>query len=224
VATYLERRARSAADSLGAGAHASITFRHFGTTVRAGSSSARSQRCDDAEVRVQDGPCIAAMRSMQPVVLPDLRDEVRWPDWRARFRSEEFGSFAAFPATVGPRSEIAVNVYAAGLRHWTPADLATAARATAETAAEVRDRMRLAAGLVGERLAGPLRQERDRLDLALGIVMEAQGCDPATAERTVRALAARSGTDPARLTDWLVAAVALPQASWNGHRDGRRRG
>jgi hypothetical protein len=191
VATYLERHAHHAADSLGAGAHAGITFRHFGTTVRAGSSSARAQRCDDAEVRVQEGPCISAMQSMRAIVLPDVDDEA---------------------------------LYAAGPRTWTPADLRTAARAADAIASEVRGRMRLATGLVAERSAGPVRRDRDRLDLALGIVMETRGCDAATAERTLHALAARSGTDPAQLTDWLVAAGALPQASRNGHRADLPRG
>jgi GAF domain-containing protein len=168
--------------------------------VRAGSSSARSQRCDDAEVRVQADPCISAMLGMAPVVLPDLRGESRWPEWQERFRSEDFASFLAIPVAVGARTEIALNVYA-GPRAWTPADLATAARAADAVALDVRARLRLATGVVDERPAGPRRGERDRLDLAVGILMQALGCDAATAERAVHALALRSGTDLDGRTD-----------------------
>ncbi|HYQ76219.1 GAF and ANTAR domain-containing protein [Cellulomonas sp.] len=216
MATYLERHARGAADSMGPGAHASITFRDFGTTVRAGSSSARARRCDDVEVRAQDGPCISAMRGMAPVVLPDLAGERRWPAWRERFAVEEFDSFVAVPVTVGPRSEIAVNFYSARLRDWTPVDLATAVRLAGAVAVDVRARLRLADGAVGERLGGRARRERDRVDLAVGIVMAAQGCDAPTAERVVRELAARSGAAAVEVAEWLAAAVVLPRASWDG--------
>jgi GAF domain-containing protein len=221
--TYLERHARDAAESMGVGAHASITFRHYGTTVRAGSSSARSRRCDDAEVRVQAGPCISAMLGMAPVVLPDLRGESRWPEWQERFRSEDFASFLAIPVAVGARTEIALNVYA-GPRAWTPADLATAARAAGAVALDVRARLRLAAGVVDERPDGPRRGERDRLDLAVGVLMQARGCDAATAERAVHALALRSGTDLAGLARLLVAAAVLPRRRWDGRTDGAVRG
>ncbi|NHT16665.1 GAF and ANTAR domain-containing protein [Cellulomonas sp. IC4_254] len=222
MATYLERHARGAADSMGPGTHASITFRHFGTTVRAGSSSARARRCDDVEVRVQEGPCISAMRGMAPVVLPDLLAERRWPAWRERFTVEQFDSFVAVPVTVGPRAEIAVNFYAAGARDWTPVDLATAVRLAGAVAVDVRARLRLAGGAVGERLGGHARRERDRVDLAVGIVMASRHCDAATAQQVVRELAARSGAAPVEIAEWLAAAVVLPRASWDGVPRDRR--
>ncbi|WP_431835824.1 GAF and ANTAR domain-containing protein [Cellulomonas sp. Y8] len=221
MATYLERHAHGAADSMGPGAHASITFRHFGTTVRAGSSSARARRCDDVEVQAQEGPCISAMRGMAPVVLPDLLGERRWPAWRERFAEERFDSFVAVPVTVGPRTEIAVNVYSAVARDWTPLDVATAVRVAGAVAVDVRARLRLAGGAVGERLAGRSRRERDRVDLAVGIVMQARRCDAATAERLVHELAARSGVPPREVAEWLAAAVVLPRASWDGVPRGR---
>jgi hypothetical protein len=220
MSSYLERHARSAADSMGTGTHASITFRHYGTTVRAGSSSARAGRCDDAEVRAQDGPCISAMLGMLPVVLPDLLGELRWPEWQDRFRTEDFASFVAFPVAVGARSEIAINFYAGDVRTWTPVDLATGLRAADAIALDVRARLRLAAGPAGERPAGPRRRERDRLDLAVGILMEERGCDAATAERVVHALAARSGLEVPELTQWLLAAAVLPQRNRDGNPDG----
>lgn len=223
MATYLERHARGAADSMGPGAHASITFRHFGTTVRGGSSSARARRCDDVEVRAQDGPCISAMRGGAPVVLPDVLGERRWPAWRERFAVERFDSFVAVPVSVGRHTEIAVNVYSAGARDWTPVDLATAVRLAGAVAVDVRARLRLAGGAVGERLGGRARRERDRVDLAIGIVMHARRCDAATAERLVRELGARSGAAPREVAEWLAAAAVLPRATWDGVPRARRR-
>ncbi|WP_454051203.1 ANTAR domain-containing protein [Cellulomonas sp. Marseille-Q8402] len=207
--TYLQRHADSAAAGMGDGAHVSITFRHFGATVRAASSSARAARCDDEEEDSQDGPCVVAMRELHTVVLPDLlADAGLWPSWRERARQERFASFVAAPAPVGLRSAIAVNCYAAGLRDWGPDDLTTAEVLAEAVAVDVRDRLVLA-----ELEGGSLRPEDDdrvRTAHAVGVLMEARGLGAAAAETFLRALAGRTGASTAEVGDWVVAAVAPP--------------
>lgn len=209
MATYLQRHADSAALGMGTGAHASITFRHFGATVRAASSSARAARCDDDEQVMQDGPCVAAMRAMRPVVLPDLlREAARWPSWRDRASAQRFASFVAAPAVVGDRSEIAVNVYAVGRREWDADDLTTAAVLAEAAAQDVRARLGLA-DLVS-RAVHPERSDLVRTAHAVGVLMEARGLESLAAESLLRDLAGRTGVGVAQIGDWLVAAVVLP--------------
>lgn len=209
MTTYLQRHADSAALGMGTGAHASITFRHFGATVRAASSSARAARCDDDEQETQDGPCVAAMRAMHPVVLPDLiREAARWPSWRDRASAERFASFVAVPAVVGDRSEIAMNVYAPGRRQWDPDDLTTAAVLAEAVAEDVRARLGLADR--ESRSGEPDDSDVVRRAHAVGVLMEARGLESLAAESLLRDLAARTGVSVAQIGDWLVAAVVLP--------------
>lgn len=205
MATYLQRYARTAADELGPGTHASITVRHFGATARAGSSSDRAARCDDVEERTQVGPCITAMRGMAPVVLPALGGEQRWPEWRAAFREQDFSSFAAVPVVVTARCEVALNLYSVGRREWDTADLAAVRRVADAAAVDVRERLDRA----GPARRGDGAEARDRVAQAVGALMELRGCDAPDARALLLRFAERSGAALADVASWvLLAAVS----------------
>ncbi|WP_282946740.1 GAF domain-containing protein [Cellulomonas endometrii] len=201
--TYLQRHADGAAAGMGAGAHASITFRHLGATVRAASSSARVARCDDEDAAGLDGPSALAMRGMRTVVLPDLLAEARWPSWRGRLRAEHFASFVVVPVSLGDRAEIAVAFYAVGLRDWQGEDLATAGVLAEAIAADVRGHLALAD--LDARTWAPRFGAHARELHAVGVLMEARGLGAGAAEELLRAVAARTGADVAQVGAWVTA-------------------
>ena len=187
MGSYLERYAIAAAAALGPGMHVSITFRHAGATLWVASSSESSARCDRVEARDEDGPCIAAMRSMRTIRVADVATDGRWPRWGSRAEAEGFRWFAAVPGAVGDDAAVALNVYAGD------APLSDVERMVAPSlaalAADVAERLaRTADGGEADEPSG-----RDLVERAVGVLMQAKDCASGQARTLLRTMAGAAG-------------------------------
>lgn len=208
--TYLAAHARTSADELAA--HASITLRHHGSTVRVASSSRRAALCDQAEARSEDGPCVVAMSGLRPVVIPDLDAERRWPAWSQATRDAGFSAVVAVPAVVDAMSAVALNLYLEPGRRWSDGDGARAQERADAIADDVRARLRAAAASPAEP-SGGARGRAERVEQAVGVLRQANGCDERTARALLELVAARDGTDVADVAWTLIAAIQGRPAS-----------
>lgn len=206
--TYLAAHARASADELAA--HASITLRHHGSTVRVASSSRRAALCDQAEARSEDGPCVVAMSGLLPVVIPDLDAERRWPAWSQATRDAGFSAVVAVPAVVDATSAVALNLYLEPGRRWSDGDGARAQERADAIAGDVRARLRAAAASPAEPpggASGGAQARAERVEQAVGVLRQANGCDERTARALLELVAARDGTDVADVAWTLIAAI-----------------
>ncbi|NHT17544.1 ANTAR domain-containing protein [Cellulomonas sp. IC4_254] len=203
--TYLDVHAREVADALGV--HASITLRHHGATVRVASSSDRAALCDQAEARSEDGPCIVAMSSLRAVTIPDLAAERRWPAWSRTTRDAGFTAVVAVPASVEPTTAVALNLYLDPGRTWTQQDAAHARARVTSLAEDVIDRLAAAATLPAVPAADEELGTAGRIDQAVGVLMQANGCDARTARALLDLVAARHDRDVADVAAFLITAV-----------------
>lgn len=175
-----------AASVLGTEAEASITVRQHGTTLRAASSSDAAGRCDQAEARADDGPCVDAMKELRIRVVPELSAEERWPAWRGQAVREGFVTAIAVPARVSDGIAIALNLYARTMDPW-DARVLTAADSYAQLIAAVV-RMQLELSELEDKAAGVYRDMSDTvaIERAIGTIMQTNDCTAQEAERILR--------------------------------------
>lgn len=205
MATYFDDHAREAADALGV--HASITLRHHGATVRVASSSERAALCDQAEACSEDGPCIVAMSSLLAVTVPDLAAERRWPVWSQTTRDAGFTTVVAVPAAADPTTAVALNLYLDPGRAWTQQDTAHARARVGSIAEDVADRLAAAASHSPVPVSDDELGTADRVDQAVGVLMQANGCDARTARALLDLVAARHERDVADVAAFLITAI-----------------
>ena len=107
-----------AAYHLGSDIECSISIRTGGVGRRVASSAPRAARCDEVEYAHNSGPCVTAMDGLSTELVPDIDAETRWPEWCRASLAEGFRSAAAFAVYVGPRAEVALNVYSDLVAPW----------------------------------------------------------------------------------------------------------
>lgn len=142
MTSYLDEHAVRAAEALGPGVETSITVRHHGATVRVASTDERAAACDQVEARIEDGPCVVAMAGLDPVVIPDVAAEWRWPTWTRTVLDHGFASVVALPAPVDTAVAVALNLYGPPGHPWEPAQLEAGRRAAEGAAGDLRGRLR----------------------------------------------------------------------------------
>jgi len=78
-------------------------------------SDGQAARLDELQFDLGEGPCWDAMRSAQPVLVPDIRtaEQNRWPALAHSLRAEKVSSVFAFPLVVGPLRFGAIDLYTA---------------------------------------------------------------------------------------------------------------
>lgn len=203
MTTYLDEHARDAADQIGHGAEVSITFRHHGAPVRGGSSSMRAARCDQIEVRMDEGPCIDAMVDLQTVLVPSVEDDPRWPAWSSRTAAEGFVACFAQPAPVAPGTSLAINVYLPGPWQWDSSAEPAVERRTWSIADEMR--VRLAASRDEH---APAPHPDDLVQQAVGVLMHSNGIGVRDATLLLERAAAISGAPVVGVARSVLAASA----------------
>lgn len=172
--------AAQAAERAGPGCSAAITVRLAGQATVAAASDDRAETCDRAEQAAGDGPCLEAGRQSRIVVVADVRDDDRWPQWHEATLDAGFRSAAALPAATpqGLDLDLAINLYRDEPGDWDLGVLADvgqfaddAARAVA-VAARVEEQARVNDDLRQAMAA------RTVIDQALGVVMAQNRCGP----------------------------------------------
>lgn len=145
---------------------------------------------DEAQYRLDEGPCLVAAAERRPVRVDDTRREDRWPRWAAEAAALGVASALSTPLLATGRSLGAVKVYSprrAAFDRRTSALLGGFAGTAALLLANV------AAQEEGHGLSAQLRRavrQRDVVQLATGIVMQRDGTTEAQAFAALVAAAA----------------------------------
>jgi hypothetical protein len=204
MSTYLDEHARDAAAELGTGAEVSITFRHHGAMLRVSSSNSAAARCDQTEIRMDEGPCVDALSELVVVDVPDVGAGDRWPHWAERVVAEGFRACVAVPAPITAASALALNVYLDDAGRWGEAVQRTAVARATQVADDVRERLVVAA-LAADRVA--TTSDRAALDRAAGVVMQGNDVGPDEARALIARTAVERGVEPVEVARELLTAV-----------------
>lgn len=186
ISSYLDELAREVAQSFGGSAGSSITFQHHRAMLRVASSDEASARCDQVESRLRSGPCLQAMQTQEPVLLPRITGVTRWPEWREQAVHEGFVSAVAVPAPVAPDVAVALTVYSRSPEPWDDATLAATQQHARTVARAVQGRLVL---ITAAHAANEVRTavgRRVTVEHAVGAIMQCNACTPDEAREVLR--------------------------------------
>ncbi len=166
-----------------------ITLEQAGRLQVAGALPVELATLERVQVDKSSGPCIDALRTGRVAASADLRQESRWPAYRAAAGKAGIAAVAGVPLKLQERTFGAMDLYSCAARAWTEEDLMVA-RVLAHMAtgylvnsAKLRQHQELA-----EQLQRAL-DTRVIIEQAKGIVAQARGVDVEVAFELIRGYA-----------------------------------
>ena len=182
----LQRLCRTARSDLGASGVGVSVLAPTGDLVSVAASSPATARVVDLQFTLGEGPCLAAVASRSPVLVPDL-DAVAattWPGYGPAAHDHGVRAVFAFPLQVGSARIGALDVY-----RDEPGAMSARALARAPAYAQVAMQMILDAHDEPDQIAALMVDERTRAQVyqAQGIAMTQLGVGAAEALARMRA-------------------------------------
>ena len=199
--------ARVAAEAVHPSASCGITSRRDGQPITVASSDQRAEQLDETQYRAEDGPCLHALDTGQPIEITDLTDDHRWPQYREHALASGVRSSLSLPLTAAGNPIGALNLYLYDRHTLTDAQRRRAELLAAQTTAMLRLTFEQAeqAGLTRQ-LAETLT-DRSAVDRAIGVVVAQEHCSPEQAKARLHARAADNSQSLAQAAADTVAAT-----------------
>ncbi|WP_461186566.1 ANTAR domain-containing protein [Arthrobacter sp. Z4-13] len=175
--------AAAVSEAAGAEVECAVTVKVRRRPSTAAGSSQRAVELDRIEQAVGDGPCIAALRDMSPVVIDDVTTDRRWPELTRKFAEANVHSSLGVPLEISGDAKAALNFFASKPGVFTPdvhdkaEGFAVAARSTLQLSVRMG-----AAQNRAEDLEAAM-QSRTAINLACGVIMAQNRCSQAEAMR-----------------------------------------
>jgi GAF domain-containing protein len=160
-----------------------MTMRQSGRPVTVACSDPLAARVDEVQYRLDDGPCLHAMRDGEAVTIEDTADQAHWPAFEAAAAAAGIRSCLALPLIADTRDEESEPVGALNLYARTASAFGEMETRRAENfAGKASGALALASRLtsyadLNEQLRASL-VSRSVIDQALGIVMARGGLSP----------------------------------------------
>lgn len=180
VADFLTELSTVAASTLGDAAgvfiECGVTLRRRKRNATIAGSSGRAAMLDKLEQELGDGPCIASLEAMKPVVLSNVATDTRWPAYQKVLAENGCRSVLGVPLALDETQAAALNFFAA------EADVFSAGVIhRAEGFADLAGRaLRLALRIAdAQNLADDLKAamaNRTAIDVACGVIMAQNRC------------------------------------------------
>ena len=168
--------ASTVSDAAGVFMECGVTLRRRKRTATIAGSSERASALDKLEQALGDGPCIAALEAMKPVILSDVETDTRWPEYQKVLAENACRSVLGVPLALDQHQSAALNFFSSEPNIFAPA-VVTKAEAFAHLAGRA---LRLALRIAdAQNLADDLRaamQSRTTIDLACGVIMAQNRC------------------------------------------------
>ncbi|MGY4642322.1 ANTAR domain-containing protein [Cellulomonas sp. URHB0016] len=212
VEDALEDFVLHAAYHLGTHIECSISVRHSGEGRRVASSGPRAARCDEVEYERRSGPCVTAMDTLGVVLVPDIAADERWTDWRTVALEEGFRSAAAFAVHVGPRAEVALNVYSDLVDPWDTDRIVRTDVYAQQIGLVLTWALRVEKLQDEERLVADALQAQAEIDRAVGAAMAVHNLSAAEALAMLRRESARDDLPLPEVAHRVLRELRLPPA------------
>jgi transcriptional regulator with GAF, ATPase, and Fis domain len=156
-----------------------VKMRRRPTTV-AGSSE-RAVKLDQIEQAVGDGPCLAALREMSPVIIDDVTSDPRWPQLTRQFADAGVHSSLGVPLEVSAEAKAALNFFASKPAVFTPNVYEKAMGFAAAAHSTLHLSVRISAAQNRAEDLEAAMQSRTAINLACGVIMAQNRCSQAEA-------------------------------------------
>jgi hypothetical protein len=173
------------------------------TSETVSASDPLAARLDELQLDLGEGPCWDALRTVSPVLEPDIRHRPRgsWPFFLPAVAQEEIGAVFAFPLVIGHLRLGAVDLYSVDPTTLTPQQ-ARQASAMAAVVSRLVLRRALDAASDDEPVSAPIdRYSRRAIHQATGMVIAQLGVSVDDAEMLVRGHAYAESRTMAEVAD-----------------------
>ncbi|WP_442543325.1 GAF and ANTAR domain-containing protein [Arthrobacter sp. KN11-1C] len=173
--------AASISEASGDEIECAITVKVRRRPLTAAGSSSRAVDIDRFEQAIGDGPCIAALREMSPVIIDDGSTDLRWPALTQKFAEIGVHSSLGIPMEISEDASAALNFFASKPGAFTPDvfDKAVGFAAAARNILHLSVRID-SAHHRAEDLESAM-QSRTAIDVACGVIMAQNRCSQAEA-------------------------------------------
>jgi GAF domain-containing protein len=216
---FLGEVARIATRQVGDGVSCGMTMRPDGRSVTVACTDEVAAKVDEIQYRLDEGPCLHAMRGGEVVSIPDTVEQAQWPEFEAAAAAAGIRSCLAVPLTAPPKNSRdrrpvgALNLYARSAKAFgaIQAERAETFAQTASGALVLARRLARYADL-NDQLRASLAS-RSAIDQALGIIMAREQAGPrepdgnCTQDRAFELLRAASQNTNTKLQDLARAIV-----------------
>ena len=155
---------------------ASVTLVERGKASTIAQTGALALDLDERQYERGYGPCLASIDGGEPLVVKDMRDEQRWPDWATAAASLGAGSSMSIPVPLQREVSAALNIYSTDRDAFDDAAVELASTFAAYAGVALANMHLYAAqGQVAEQLQTAM-QSRAVIEQAKGILMGQRRC------------------------------------------------
>ncbi|MFJ4210565.1 ANTAR domain-containing protein [Paenarthrobacter sp. NPDC089675] len=180
IKVFLDGMTRYAAAALsrasGASTHCAVTLRRRKRAVTIAGSSDESIILDGIEQALGDGPCVHALTTNQMILVADVHNDGRWPEYAKSLEAAGAKGVLGVPLQLGEDAWAALNFFTVEPGLFTQ-EVTEEAAVFADMAAQaLRLALRIAtADLLAEDLRAAM-ERRTVIDLACGMIMAQNNC------------------------------------------------
>jgi GAF domain-containing protein len=208
VEQFLRELAVRAARLVAGGLSCGMTLGPTGRAYTAACSDERASEVDEVQYRLNDGPCLAAMRKGIMTRIDDTAAESRWPVFASRAAALGVGATLSLPLGTPGEPRGALNLYAPSPHAFGPAETRRAQRFAANGSGALALAHRLASYTA---LTSQLRESlasRAVIDQAIGIIMAGERCTQEQAFAILRSASQNRNIKLRELAEEIVTRVA----------------
>lgn len=203
---FLQELATLAARLVTDGVSCGMTMRSTGRAATVACSDRLASEIDEVQYRLNDGPCLHAMRSGDQVSIEDTARQAQWPRFEAAAQARGIRSCLALPLVAEGTPVGALNLYARGVAAFGPAHVRQAENLAENASGGLSLMLRLAAYA---ELTDQLRSSlisRTVIYQAIGVIMAQERCTQAKAFEILRTASQNSNV---KLRDIASAIVTM---------------
>jgi hypothetical protein len=169
------------------------------------SSDPQARVLDEIQLEFGEGPCLAAMKDMCSVHVPDVASESRWADYMAVLAGLGVASILAVPLELEGETRAALNIFSPRPHRFSGADIDGAEEFAAQASRSLRLALRIAHLAEARNDLTAAMQSRTPIDIATGVVMAQNRC---TQDSALRILKNASSLRNVKMRDVAAAVVA----------------
>jgi len=111
IESFLQQLSELATGAADQSISCGITARRDGRPLTVASSDERANALDESQYAVAEGPCLHSLATGVPVLISDVDQEIRWPDYLPAARAQGLRCSLSLPLTVDGSTVGAMNLY-----------------------------------------------------------------------------------------------------------------
>jgi GAF domain-containing protein len=205
---FLQELATLAARLVTDGVSCGMTMRSTGRPATVACSDPLAMEIDEVQYRLDDGPCLHAMRSGDRVGIEDTAGQAQWPRFEAAAQARGIRSCLALPLVADGKPVGALNLYALDVAAFGPAQVRHAENLAENASGALSLMLRLASySELTDQLRSSLTS-RAVIYQALGVIMAQERCTQARAFEILRIASQNSNVKLRDIASAIVTSVS----------------